>query len=116
MASRIWSGNRKPGGSGGACHATEMSDAYWVPMQLPGWPDDGHGFWVYTEHGERLHAVAHLEVPHEEWGSGRGVTVCGFHGYLMHPGVLSRLSMQRCAKCCRSLKVPRGVGHPRNGG
>ena len=71
--------------------------------------------WVYTAHGDRLHAVAELEAHDEEWwGYGGGLTVCGRHSNLSYPGVFSRMGMPRCAHCCRILKIPRGIGVPKN--
>ena len=70
--------------------------------------------WVYTAHGGRLHAVAELDTPSDDWAGGTGGTVCGLHGYLSYPGVFSRLGMPRCAHCCRMLKISRGVGVPKN--
>lgn len=83
-------------------------------MLLWGWGDDLYALWVYTSTGGRLHAVTHLDTPHDDWAGGTGTTVCGRRGQLAYPGVFSRIGMPRCAHCCRMLKIPRGVGHPKN--
>lgn len=41
-------------------------------------------------------------------------TVCGRTLPLTMPGVLSRLSMSRCRRCCKKLTVPPGNGTPAN--
>lgn len=83
------------------------------PLGEP-WP-----LWVVTAHGNRLHVAIHLDtLEHFDdgvwWGSGGGRTLCGHEGHLAYPGVLTRLGMQRCARCCRRLGIPRGTGHPKN--
>lgn len=85
-----------------------------VPLLLWGWEEEQYALWVFTDHGHRLHAVSRLDTPSDDWSSGAGVTVCQRHGHLSYPGVFSRLGMPRCAHCCRMLKIPRGIGHPKN--
>ena len=40
--------------------------------------------------------------------------VCGWTGEMTMPGVLSRLSLQRCGHCCRKLGIKPGNGTPAN--
>lgn len=46
--------------------------------------------------------------------SGVGETLCGRKGELQIPGVLSRMGLPRCHHCCRMVKMPDGLGNPRN--
>jgi hypothetical protein len=78
------------------------------------WP-----LWVLAGSGSRLHVAVRLEeLDHFDdgvwWGSGKGATLCGYEGHLAYPGVASRLTLPRCAWCCRRIGIPRGVGHPKN--
>ncbi len=65
-----------------------------------------------------LHRVAVIEARDEPdsdtWID--GVTCCGQRGYLIMPGLFSRMGLPRCAHCCRAAGVDRGGGIPGNGG
>lgn len=64
-----------------------------------------------------LHRVATIEwggLEPEAMISGVGVSVCGLEGALQMPGILSRMGLPRCAKCCRRLGIPTGDGAPFN--
>lgn len=75
--------------------------------------------WVYTDtrHGRRLHHLARTRDPLKAVGlywRARGVSTCGIAATWVLPGVLDRMHMQRCARCCDLLGWPRGVGSPKN--
>jgi hypothetical protein len=45
---------------------------------------------------------------------GTGTMVCGASGKLYMPGLLSRMGLPRCKKCCKALGIPPGDGAPYN--
>lgn len=45
---------------------------------------------------------------------GRGTMVCGASGEIFMPGILSRMGLPRCKKCCAALGIPGGNGSPFN--
>lgn len=64
---------------------------------------------------DRLHRVAcGIVWDDEDMTGGVGVTVCGLKGYLIMPGIFSRMGLPRCAHCCRIVGVPEGDGAPFN--
>lgn len=62
--------------------------------------------WHTTQAWNRLHYLPE-QWPEEDW---EATAICGLTTTFALPGVLSRLGMSRCAKCCRKLGVPRGHG------
>ena len=73
--------------------------------------------WVYVgSYGGRLHHAVELEDP-EGWerrGFVVGLTTCGLAGKLDIPGLLSRMGVDRCIRCCDKLGIKRGTGSPKN--
>ena len=69
---------------------------------------------VFPRTWTRLHRVASIDWADEDMIGGPGTTLCGRNGYLTMPGIFSRLSLPRCAHCCRLAGVPRGDGAPYN--
>lgn len=85
------------------------------PLDIP--DQHWHSRWlVFPDSWDRLHRVAEIEWDDEDMTGGYGVTVCGRRGRLIMPGLISRLSLPRCAHCCRMLGVPRGNGSPYQSG
>lgn len=83
------------------------------PLQIP--DERWHSRWlVFPVSWSRLHRVSEIEWEDENMIGGRGVTLCGRSGYLTMPGILSRMDLARCARCCRLAGVPRGDGAPFN--
>lgn len=93
--------------------------------------------WLVLPEGDVLHRVGEIEwgaLPYEpEPGTaladpdyrremeanrieGVGRTVCGVSGFLRVPGIFSRMSLPRCAECCKRVGVPDGKGNPYNEG
>lgn len=84
---------------------------------------ENHGMWWLTTAAgwNRLHAVPETELTVEEMHAGRDEgegdhlrTACGRSLHLLYPGVLSRLGLTRCWRCCRKLGIPKGNGTPCN--
>ncbi|NEA22661.1 hypothetical protein [Actinomadura bangladeshensis] len=82
------------------------------------------GLWWLTTAAawNRLHAVPPTAVdPDDEDACDRLrsnelplTAVCGIRAVMAWPGLSSRLSLPRCAGCCRKLGIPRGDGTPCN--
>lgn len=74
--------------------------------------------WVQLRAGGVLHRVRRVDNRRDwlKWSGGTAETVCGEtgKGRMWMPGVVSRMAAPRCAKCCRKLGLPRGVGAPYN--
>lgn len=70
--------------------------------------------WTRTRAGQRLHAPLVWDDPAEDMYVSDGVTACRVSGELWIPGVLSRLGMPRCRRCCRLVGMPTGNGSPKN--
>lgn len=72
--------------------------------------------WAVTERGDRLHAIAYFadERRFDLDYQGDAVALCGVSGRFSVPGIFSRMSMMRCARCCDNLGWPRGQGSPKN--
>jgi len=70
--------------------------------------------WLISYHGERLHAPAKWDDPAEDMTDADAVAACGLATTLTIPGVLSRMSVPRCSKCCRVTGYPPGKGSPKN--
>lgn len=80
------------------------------------WREIAEWDWVWLGLGEVLHAVASLEneaTVDDDW-MGRGKTECGLSGRLSIPGIFSRMSAQRCDRCCRATGMPHGKQSPKN--
>ena len=83
--------------------------------------------WLITMSGERLHYAElsddeyvdmddwrHLGLA-EEGTDGRYRLACGRTvTYISIPGLFSRMSLPRCARCCNVVGIPRGKGSPKN--
>jgi hypothetical protein len=85
------------------------------PLELD--TDDWRSRWLVTEGWERLHRVSSITWDPDFQGQkivGRGVTVCGKRGRLQVPGIISRMGLTRCVRCCRILGIPEGEGAPFN--
>jgi len=85
------------------------------PLELH--DDDWRSRWLVFESWRCLHRVAEIAW----WDDsdkirGDGVTVCGTEGFLMMPGIMSRMGLRRCKKCCDMMGVPSGEGSPYNEG
>lgn len=85
-----------------------------TPLSIP--DDSWRSRWLVLTSWGRLHRVSEITWDDADMIRGRGVTLCGRHGYLYMPGVVSRLGLRRCAHCCRILGVPRGDGALYNDG
>lgn len=87
-----------------------------TPLQMP--DEHWRSRWLVLPSWNRLHRVSEItwEGDEDEMNRGYGVTLCGRKGYLVMPGILSRMGGQRCAHCCRLAGVPRGDGAPFNQG
>ena len=88
-------------------------------MQLPFTDDtEWRWRWMQTLHGDGvLHRVRTFEAQTEDYGAGvkNGTTVCGISTrWLGMPGVFSRMSAERCQKCCKKLSIEQGKGAPFN--
>ena len=73
--------------------------------------------WVHAVKGSRIHRIAKLTSSRKAWKdfpSGEGETVCGLVGKVWMPGFITRLAGTRCAKCCKLVGIPRGIGAPYN--
>lgn len=69
--------------------------------------------WWYARPYNVLHA-AEVEYDPLQDTAGDGTTACGWKAHLAIPGIFSRMGLRRCAKCCRRLGYPQGVGSPKN--
>jgi hypothetical protein len=78
--------------------------------------------WLLTKKSGRLHYAritpAQLEYLSEQgllnWG-GPLKLLCGIHILRVFvPGVLERMTTERCRRCCKMLKYPKGFGSPKN--
>jgi hypothetical protein len=63
----------------------------------------------YLPNGGRTYATA------VTCGGKSVYTRCGRIMRLIAPGVLARLGMKRCSRCCQVSKLPEGHGTPNNG-
>lgn len=80
------------------------------------WLDVAKWSWVYTAHGKRLHHLAkpeNLERIDDDWWAS-GFASCGLWSTFFLPGIMSRMGLERCARCCDVLGWPRGTGSPKN--
>lgn len=79
--------------------------------------------WLVTRRWTVLHAVrdeewtdAHRDDMARCWQVETPVRLaCGqTAAMLIIPGMISRMTLPRCARCCRALGYPRGTGSPKN--
>lgn len=87
------------------------------PLPIP--TDHWRSRWLVLPSWNVLHRVASIEWTgddEDDMRHGQGTTVCGRKGWLSMPGMLSRMSLPRCAHCCHIAGVPRGDGAPANYG
>lgn len=77
-----------------------------------------HQEWLVLESWGVLHRISSITPRDIEDGlpNGYGKAVCGTAGHFMVPGIVSRMSLGRCAKCCDRLGIPRGYGNTFNAG
>lgn len=91
------------------------------PLPLP--LEDWRSRWLYKgPRPSRIHRISEIEWGSgSQWGEpdekidGEGVAVCGVRGYWHMPGILSRMGLKRCERCCKALGIPQGNGAPFNG-
>src|ERR671924_290640 len=78
--------------------------------------DAGHPLWAQAGNEFDLHVVSEADNYENDdwWTHGDGTTLCGVAGWLIYPGLLSRMSAPRCATCCGLIGIPAGTGHPKN--
>lgn len=88
----------------------------WEPLPYPLPPSEGWRFrWCVTKSWNRLHRVVSGTLKRDDFVGFRfGKTACGLTGDLQMPGVLSRMGLERCAKCCKAAGIPKGRGAPFN--
>lgn len=89
-----------------------------LPLRMPLPLDDNHwrSRWLVLPSWNRLHRVAEIAWDDDDDGmrQGVGTTMCGRTGFLVMPGIFSRMGLPRCAHCCRLTGVPTGDGAPYN--
>lgn len=88
-------------------------------FQTLGWrlvssDDDWRRRWLVTPSWGALHRIAAIEWHDGERLGGPGVAVCGLRAVFQMPGVLSRMGLKRCQRCCARLGLPAGNGAPFN--
>lgn len=73
--------------------------------------DQPNGAWVTT--AARWSTLHH--VPAWDFGEDTvAVAACGLSTTFAYPGVISRLGMKRCSRCCKSVGIASGFGTPEN--
>lgn len=72
--------------------------------------------WLIFPNAKVLHRVRTILWDDADQIAGRGETICGRKGHLAIPGIISRISKQRCRECCRKLGIVFGSGAPFNQG
>jgi hypothetical protein len=75
-----------------------------------------HQRWLVTGTGRGtvLHRVHRIKWDTEAEIAGQGQAVCGVRSRLVVPGVLDRMELKRCSRCCRLMGIPQGKGAPYN--
>ena len=71
-------------------------------------------WWVF-QRGNLLHAAT-VSTSDEYEPYGEGKTECGRSGWLSIPGMIYRMRVPRCGRCCAKLGYPNGMGSPKNDG
>jgi hypothetical protein len=87
------------------------------PLPIP--QENWRSRWLVLPRWGALHRVAEIAWDDDDPGemiAGSGLTVCGKRGRLVMPGVLSRMGLTRCPKCCKAMGIPNGRGCPGNDG
>ena len=74
--------------------------------------------WVYTFSGNVLHHATftpEAEAEFNDYANGEGTLDCRKGLVRVEiPGMFSRISMQRCKRCCDRNGLPHGNGSPKN--
>lgn len=71
--------------------------------------------WVTLASARRLHHAVTFEVDVEGWCYLNVVTACGLRrDQAWIPGVFTRMSTERCTRCCDVSGYPHGTGSPKN--
>ena len=68
--------------------------------------------WLTTPSGTRLHHGSFRSGCADPFGPGR--TDCGIETELSVPGIFTRMTAQRCRRCCAATGMPQGAGSPKN--
>jgi hypothetical protein len=82
------------------------------PLELG--EDHWRSRWLVTNKWDVLHRISTIEWEEDELISGSGISVCGIKDNFSMPGILSRMGLRRCPKCCALLEIPVGEGAPFN--
>jgi hypothetical protein len=82
-----------------------------------------HSRWLVLPSWNRLHRIASVDGYSRKMSrhgiNGEpvvGVSACGRRGRFAMPGIVSRMGLERCVRCCDVVGVPKGKGAPYNQG
>lgn len=82
------------------------------------WCDEHHwrAEWLVLPSWGKLHKLRDATELREDYVpiGVIGTTECGRAGWLVMPGIFSRMGLPRCTQCCRKLHLPVGDGAPQN--
>lgn len=67
-----------------------------------------------TLHAPTAEQIAHFDTDAWDGDDFEGDVLCGRQGWWAIPGFISRLSVERCERCCYLLGYPHGTGSPKN--
>jgi hypothetical protein len=76
--------------------------------------------WLHTAHGAVLHRIVDnvllkkMKPGKDYFTEGVVESVCGRVAVFHLPGLLSRIGMKRCVRCCKKIGIPEGYGNPHN--
>lgn len=71
--------------------------------------------WIDFGRCTRLHSPASFKVDLDGWCLTDVTTACGRHTERAFiPGIFTRISAPRCARCCAETDLPPGIGSPKN--
>lgn len=70
--------------------------------------------WIIFARENVLHAPVRWSDPDFDGSDGGALTACGRTGTGYLPGILTRLSGERCVICCAVTSMPSGTGSPKN--